>query len=104
MYTILRGTTIVDYLGPAYLEAPRDCIARAALCSRLAKLVTGPLRAKLYHIKDQNIRAVLNSNRNAVEITSDHDHYFGLLSVRLLGKTTIRVHTHENWLEASWTI
>ncbi|HMQ14384.1 MAG TPA: hypothetical protein PKC49_00265 [Phycisphaerae bacterium] len=52
-------------------------------------------------MKNVNIRAALRCSPGLVEIRADRDRYFGLLSVRLNGPDGVRVHTHENWIDAA---
>jgi hypothetical protein len=74
---------------------------RAALCSRLAKLVGGQARRKLYRLKNTNIRTARKCSPELIEVHADQDRYFGLLSVRISGPDGVRVHTHENWIDAA---
>ncbi|OWY72966.1 hypothetical protein B7486_01065 [cyanobacterium TDX16] len=82
-------------------DSIRACIERASLCSHLAKLTTGSLRRKLYGLKNQNIRAAIAGNSIELEIKCDRDRYFGLLSIGVRGAHAIRVHSHENWIDAA---
>lgn len=93
--------TVLDYFGPCRGDSARHCLLRAALCSHLAKLVRGRVRKTLYRLKNANIRAALDCPSEEVEVRSDHDRYFGLLSVRLTESDGVRVHTHENWIDAA---
>ena len=93
-------SSVLDHLAPSPTDSARECLSQAAVCSRLAKLVTGTVRAKLYLLKNRNIRVAITSRRSGVEICCDRDLYFGLLSVRLKDGN-MRVHTHENWLLAA---
>ncbi len=92
--------TVLDGLAPRQGEHARQCLQRAALCSRLAKLVQGNVRDKLYRLKNANICAAIRSSPGLIEVSVDNDRFFGLLSVRLIGANDVRVHTHENWIEA----
>lgn len=74
---------------------------RAALCSHLAKLVRGQPKKKLYRLKNENIRSALKTKSALVEVACDWDRHFGLLSIRLHGTDGVRVHTHENWINAA---
>jgi len=74
---------------------------RAALCSRLAKIIRGHGRKKLYRQKDANIRAARMRSSGLIEIHADQGRYFGLLSVRINGPGGVRLHTHENWMNAA---
>ena len=94
-------STLLDFLAPWPGESACQCLRRAALCSRMAKLCTGRLRRKLYRLKNMNIRAALRCSDGAVEVHADLDRYVGLLSVRLTGAPAVRVHTHENWIDAA---
>ena len=91
-------STVLDCLAPRQGEDARQSLRRAALCSRLAKLVQGNVRDKLYRLKDANICAAISTSPEQVEISVDNDRHFGLLSVRMIGTNDVRVHTHENWL------
>ncbi len=101
MQHIHRQSSVLDYLAPSHWDTARQCLRRAALCSHLAKLARGRARRKLYRLKNANIRAALHCSPGLVEIRADHDRYFGLLSVRLNGADGVRVHTHENWVDAA---
>lgn len=94
-------SSVLDCFGPLHGDTARQCLRRAALCSRFAKLVRGQARKKLYRLKNANIRAALNCTSGLVEIRADQSRYFGLLSVRLNGLDGVRVHTHENWMDAA---
>lgn len=97
----LGQTTVLDALAPSPRDHVRQCLRRAALCSRLAKRVSrGDVRNKLYRLKHANIRAALRHSPRLVEIRVDNDRFAGLLSVRLRGANE-RVHTHENWIESA---
>ena len=93
--------TVLDCFGPCNGDTARQCMGRAALCSRLAKLVRGQARKKLYRQKNANIRSASRCSSGLIEIQADRDRYFGLLSVRIGGPGGIRVHTHENWIDAA---
>ena len=94
-------STVLDYLAPSPSDSARQCLGRAALCSRLAKRAPGPCRKKLYRLKNENIRAASRCAPGRVHVHSDHDRYFGLLSVQIDGAHGLRVHTHENWIDAA---
>ena len=96
-----RQLSVLDCFAPCNRDTARQCLMRAALCSRLAKLVRGRARKMLYRLKNANIRAALRCSSGLVEIHSDQSRYFGLLSVRLNGPDCVRVHTHENWIDAA---
>lgn len=91
--------SVLDFFGPCHGDTARQNLWRASLCSRLAKLVRGQARKKLYRLKNTNIRAALECSSGLVEIRADRSRYFGLLSVRLNGSDGVRVHTHENWMD-----
>lgn len=101
MQQIHRQSYVLDSFAPCHGDTARQCLKRAALCSRLAKLVRGDARKKLYRLKNANIRATLRCSSAAVEIHGDQTRYFGLLSVQLNGADSVRVHTHENWIDAA---
>lgn len=101
MQTPYRPVSVLDCFAPCQGDTARQRLCRADLCSRLAKLVRGQARKKLYQLKNANIRAALEHSSNQIEIRGDRDRYFGLLSVGLKGTHCIRVHTHENWIEAA---
>jgi len=94
-------SSLLDCFAPCHGDSARHCLRRAALCSRLAKFVGGQARKKLYRLKNANIRAALKCSPGLVEIHGDQNRYFGLLSVRLNGLAGVRVHTHENWIDAA---
>ena len=94
-------SSVLDCFAPCHGDTARQCLSRAALCSRLAKLARGRERKKLYRLKNANVRAALRCSSGVVEIHADHDRYFGLLSVRLTGSDGVRVHTHENWIDVA---
>ncbi len=95
-------SSVLDCFVPYSGDSVRQCLLRAAICSRLAKIVSDvPLRRKLYRYKHQNIRACLAQSRGEVEVRADRDRYFGLLSVRLCNGTGVWVHTHQNWINES---
>jgi hypothetical protein len=96
-----RQSSVLDCFAPGWGDSARQCLRRAALCSRLAKLASGRKRKKLYQLKNANIRAALRLSPELVRIHADHDRYFGLLSVRLNSSEGVRVHTHENWIDAA---
>lgn len=96
-----RQTTVLDCFAPTHGDTARECLSRAALCSRLAKLARGHARKTLYRLKNANIRAALRCSPELVEIHADQGRYFGLLSVRLSRSESVRVHTHENWIDAA---
>ena len=96
-----RQLSVLDCFAPCDGDTARQCLSRAALCSRLAKIARGLVRKKLYRLKNANIRAALRCAPGLVEIRADRDRYFGLLSVRLDGADGVRVHTHENWIDAA---
>lgn len=95
-----RQSSVLDCFAPGHGDTARQCLRRAALCSRLAKLVRGYVREKLYRLKNANIRAALKCSPELIEVLADNDRYYGLLSVRLSGSNGVRVHTHENWIDA----
>ena len=95
-----RRSFVLDCFAPFHGDTARQRLERAALCSRLAKLARGHARKKLYRLKNANIRAALRCSPELVEIHADHGRYFGLLSVRLNRSKGVRVHTHENWIDA----
>ena len=101
MKVLPRPSPVLDFFGPCIGDSAHQCLRRADLCSRLAKLVRGDARKKLYRLKNANIRAALERNSGEVEVHADNDRYFGLLSVRLRGSDNVRVHTHENWIDAA---
>jgi len=94
-------SSVLDFFAPCHGDTARGCLMRAALCSRLAKLVRGRAQKKLYRLKNANIRAALRSSSGLVEVRADQTRYFGLLSVQLNGSDGVRVHTHENWIDAA---
>lgn len=96
-----RQSTVLDHFAPCHGDTARQCLERAALCSRLAKIVRGYARKKLYRLKNTNIRAALRCSSEFIEIRADRDRYFGLLSVRFNGSNSVRVHTHGNWIYAA---
>lgn len=98
MHQTRRQSSVLDFFAPCYGDTARQCLSRVALCSRLAKLVRGQARKKLYRFKNANIRAALRCSPEFVEIHGDQTRYFGLLSVQLNGLDGVRVHTHENWI------
>lgn len=93
--------SVLKCFAPCLGDSARQCLRRAALCSSLAKLARGSVRKQLYRLKNLNIRAALRCASGLVEIRADRDRYFGLLSVRLAGADGVRVHTHENWIDAA---
>lgn len=93
-----RQSSVLDFFGPCHGDTALQCLKRAALCSRLAKLVRVPTQKKLYRLKNANIRASLRCSSGLVEIRPDQGRYFGLDSVQFNGVERVRVHTHENWL------
>lgn len=101
MQQTYRQSSVLDCFAPCHGDAARQCLRRAALCSRLAKFVRGQARKKLYRLKNENIRAALRCSSALVEIHGDQSCHFGLLSVRLNGSGGVRVHTHENWIDAA---
>jgi len=101
MRQIHRKTFVLDCFAPVHGDSARECIKRASLCSRLAKLVRGRAREKLYRLKNSNIRSALAAAPSLLEIHGDQTRYFGLLSVRLTGSDGVRVHTHENWINVA---
>lgn len=92
------GDTVLDGLNPSWPTTPKECVHKSRVCNRLAKLVTGQLRRKLYRLKDRNIRAAFELNQEALSVRVDNDLHFGLLSVALKADPDVRLHTHENWL------
>lgn len=96
-----RPIYVLDCFTPCLGDTARQCLRRADLCSRLAKLVRGQARKKLYRLKNANIRTALERNSGQIAVHADNDRYFGLLSVRLNDSDDIRVHTHENWIDAA---
>lgn len=101
MRQIQHSETVLDCFSPCPGDTARHCLRRANLCSRLAKLVRGQARKKLYRLKNENIRAAVERSADQIEIRCDRDRHFGLLSVRLKGRDLVRVHTHENWIDAA---
>lgn len=97
----VASTPFLDFLAPTHADSARACLLRASVCSRLAKLVAGSVRRKLYQLKDQNILRAIVLSGGEVEIRCDKDLYFGLISIRLNGFERVRVHSHENWLAAA---
>lgn len=95
-----RQPSVLDFFAPCARDTAPQCLRRAALCSRLAKVVRGHVRQKLYRLKNRNIRAATKRSSSRIEVVADNDRYFGLLSVRLNGSHGVRVHTHENWIDA----
>lgn len=100
MHQNRQQASVLDCFAPCARDSAQQCLIRAAMCSRLAKLVGGQVRKKLYRLKNANIRAALKRPSGSVEVVADNDRYLGLLSVRLCGSESLRVHTHENWLDA----
>lgn len=96
-----RLPSLLDHFGPSLGDSARDCIERAALCSHLAKLMNGRLRMQLYELKNQNIRTAMTKWSRRIDIKCDRDRHFGLLSIGLRGASAIRVHSHENWIDAA---
>ncbi len=90
--------TVLDCLAPCHRETARELLRRAALCSHLAKLSSQGTRAKLYALKNKNIRAALTHAAGDIDVHVDRDRYRNLLSVQLRGEYAVRVHTHENWI------
>jgi hypothetical protein len=93
-----RQSSVLDGFAPCHGDTARECMMRAAVCSRFAKLVAGAARERLYRLKNANIRAALRCSRGVIEVVVDRDRCYGLLSVRLRGADNVRVHTHENWI------
>lgn len=93
--------SVLDHFGPTLGDSARACIERAALCSHLAKVARGRLRGKLYELKNQNIRSAIVKWSSKIEIKCDRDRHFGLLSIGLRGTHSVRVHSHENWIDAA---
>jgi hypothetical protein len=93
--------SVLDCFAPCNGDTALQYMRRAALCSRLAKLVRGQARKKLYRLKNANIRSARRCSSGLIEIHVDQDRYFGLLSVRINGPDGVRVHTHENWIDAA---
>jgi|GEM_PF-4541755 hypothetical protein len=98
MFPVSATTSVLDCMRPCPGDSARVCIARAALCGRLARLVRGRLRRKLRRYKDLNIKAALSARPTEVHIGCDRTRHFGLLSISHRQVGRIRVHTHENWL------
>ena len=92
--------SVLDCFAPCAGDTARQWLRRARLCSRLAKLVRGHSRKKLYRLKNANIRAALDGDSGSIAVHGDRIRYFGLLSVQFTGRELVRVHTHENWLNA----
>lgn len=86
------------------IEPPQVCgdreLERAALiANRLAKLACGQTRRLLYRIKDRCLLRLYR--RESLVLNVDVDCHPGLLSAHLrLEHRTL--HTHENWLLASY--
>lgn len=95
------GTSLLDFFGPVAVTNARECLHRALMCSRLAKLSVGTLQRKLYRLKHQNIRAAIALEHSALVIRVDHDRYWGLISIALLADRRVSLHTHENWITAA---
>ena len=98
---VSSGMTVLDCLAPWGPASAVYYMRLAQLCNKLAKLVKGHLRQRLYRFKDQNLRLALRLNSTALDICVDRDLHVGLLSVRLHVDPRIRVHTHENWLKTA---
>ena len=90
---------LLDHLTPYGSTNVTECMRRAYLCNKLAKLVRGHLRHRLYRMKDSNILKARELGILQLRITVDHDLHHGLLSIGLRDDPAIRVHTHENWLD-----
>lgn len=90
--------SLLDSLGPSRGQSARENLVNAITCSHLAKIARGPVRGKLYRLKDANIAAAQRTAPGELIILGDSDRYFGLLSVALRTDPCLRVHTHENWL------
>ena len=101
MKRIYGCLTVLDCLAPLDGDSARQCLRRADLCSRFAKCCRGQTQKKLYRLKNLNIRTALSCPTSDVEVVVDRDRYFGLLSVRLNGTDGLRVHSHENWIDAA---
>ena len=91
--------TLLDHLSPSPSDSAQACMRRAVSCSRLAKVAHGALRDRLYGLKNSNIRVARDHHPQSLEFDVDSDRFFGLLSVRLRAAPSVRVHTHENWLD-----
>ena len=90
---------LFDHLAPSPADSAQVCMRRAVSCSRLAKVAHGALRDRLYCLKNSNIQFARDHHPRSLEFDVDSDRFFGLLSVRLRGAPSVRVHTHENWLD-----
>lgn len=96
-----RPFSVLDCLAATHGDSAEQCLRLARLCSRLAKLVRGSMREKLYRLKNDNISEALRRSPSRVQICSDMECFPGLLSVWLVGQPRVRVHTHENWFDAA---
>src|SRR5262245_13755342 len=91
------GTHVGDFVEVCDSQSATQCFLRARLCNRLAKLVTGGIRHRLYHLTNHNLAEAQRRDPSVVCTTGDHDLHWGFLSMALKANPAIRVHTHENW-------
>lgn len=96
------GQRFFEFIVPIEATATASRLYDAAeLCSRLAKLGTGPTRQSLYRQKNMCLRMLICEFSQEVQIRGDHARYPGLLIIRLNTSTHSGLHTHENWLLAA---
>ncbi|QDV88988.1 hypothetical protein RAS2_00470 [Phycisphaerae bacterium RAS2] len=95
-------SSCLDQLAPFDGDSAAVCFERAVVCNHLAKLARGRTRARLYVLKNANLRMAIKNDAQALKITIDNNLHVGLLSVRLLnGDANRSIHTHENWINAA---
>lgn len=96
------GQRLFEFIVPVEAHANASRLYEAAeLCSRLAKLASGPTRRALYKHKDACLRHLTCQFSEEIRIRVDHTRYPGLLSIRLKLAAHGGLHTHENWLDAA---
>lgn len=86
-----RKPTFKEIQESAKAQMDRNLMARGRQASRIAKLVHGGNRRKLYAVKNKALAHLIAQGRASIGTDK------GLLSIRVRGQGAL--HTHEGWLE-----
>ena len=86
-----RKPTFKEIQAAAKAQMDRNIMARGRQASRIAKLVHGGTRRKLYDVKNKALAHLIDRGRAVIGADK------GLLTIRVRGQGAL--HTHEGWLK-----
>ena len=86
-----RKPTFNELQETAKAQMDRNLMARGRDASRIAKLVYGGTRRKLYDVKNKALAHLIDRGRAVIGADK------GLLTIRVRGQGAL--HTHEGWLK-----